>query len=186
MSVKKRVWDESFAATKVRLREPLWWYPAPVLISFALFAILTAHLTLSLAKRAGHPPDVVTLPAALSQEHSLWISVTPVANDLVITTATRQVFRWPLTSTDHHGIAEFKRWLTQSAHEEVQAVSVKNMISRGQMSLVIAADQTLKYSHLRPLLQIIASAGIAKYALETINPSNSTADRQISSSSHQR
>jgi hypothetical protein len=170
MTTKTRPWTEVYDEAKARLRTPLWWYPFPAVIAFGLITLLTAHLTLSTSVRMGHPTTLLSFPSEPRADGAIWFSVTPIGNDIVVASASRRVFRWPQNARNTEAAAAFIDWLRQRAQQEIEAAALLNRAHPVQATAVIAADQTLKFVHLRPILYALAEAGITHYGFETLNP----------------
>jgi hypothetical protein len=170
MTTKTRPWAEVYDEAKARLRTPLWWYPFPAVIAFGLITLLTAHLTLSTSARMGHPTTLLSFPSEPRADGAIWFSVTPIGNDIVVASASRRVFRWPQNARNTEAAAAFIVWLRQRAQQEIEAAALLNRARPVQATAVIAADQTLKFVHLRPILYALAEAGITHYGFETLNP----------------
>lgn len=161
---------EFYDDAKARLREPLWWYPFPAVIAFGLITVLIAHVALSTSIRMGHPATLLSFPSEARPDGAIWFSVTPMGNDIVVASASRRVFRWPQNARTTEPAAAFIDWLKLRSQQAVEAAALLNRASAVQATAVIAADQTLKYVHLRPILYALAEAGITHYGFETLNP----------------
>lgn len=184
MRVRARYWETRMAAAKERLREVIWWYPFPLLISFSLVLLLTAHVLFGTNPRAGNPADIIAFPATAQKDSSLWLSVTPIDKDIVVTTGDRKVFRW---RQDVRGMKELQPlivYLKARAASEIESAVLKGEASVAQTQAVIAADQRLKYLHVRPIIYALAAAGISQYAFETQNPVVATVDGQTDAPAH--
>lgn len=167
-------WQDYYRETINRLRSPLPWYPFPALISFGLAILLLAHVAVSTSRRMGHPTSLLNFPSTHHQAGAIWFSVTPINDEVVVATANRQVFRWPQNIRNIEPLGPFIAWLKEATYQEIEAAALLNRIEKKQTIAVIAADQTLKYSHLRPVLYALAQANVSKYGFETIvaNKSN--------------
>lgn len=170
MRVRTRYWETCIAGAKDRLREVIWWFPFPLLISFGLVLLLTAHIVFGTNPRAGSPADVIPLPAKAQQDSALWFSVTPIDDDIVVTTGDRKVFRWPQDVRGMKELQPFVAFLKQRAADEITSAVLAGQVRLSQSQAVIAADQRLRFVHIRPILYALAEAGISLYAFETQNP----------------
>ncbi len=167
MVAKRKLAFERAAVIKERLRKPTDWFPFPLIISFTLVLLLTSHVLFATNPRAGHPADVITLPATPQLDSTIWLSVTPVGGDIVVTSNKRKVFRWGQDTQNAADIVPFVTHLKDRVAEEVQSAALLGRMSPAQTVAVIAADQRLKYLHMRPVLYALAQAGIASYSFET-------------------
>jgi len=171
-----RLWSQRMQVVKERLREPLHWYPFPLLISFAVVLLLTAHVVFGTNPRMGNPANVMTFPSQPRHDSDIWMSVSPSGHDIVVTTSDRRVFRWRQDVANVAGLAPFVSYLKSRAADEVRAAALLKHAFRSQTSAVIAVDQSLKFLHVRPILYALAAAGISQYAFETQNPTVATSD----------
>lgn len=163
-------WAKAILGTKDRLREPLVWLPFPALISIGIVLILTAYILSGTNPRLGHPASVITLPSAPHRDGSIWFSITPIGDEVVVTTGDRQVFRWPLDVGDLSALKPFGEYLKQVVAHEIESAALSHKAYEHQTTAVIAVDQTLKFRHIRPVLYALADAGIARYGFETQSP----------------
>lgn len=173
MARKQRIWAEMLVTKAQRLREPLWWYPFPALLPFGLAMTLTAHLVFSTTTRLGHPAGVVAFPSEPRPDGPIWFTVTPVDGDIVVTTGDRKVFRWRQDSRSYKASSDFSRYLEEHVKLQVEAAALAMRATEQQSVAVIAADQHLRYLHMRPILYALAEAGITRYAFETQIPGRS-------------
>lgn len=167
--------QERLQALHGRLLEHLDWYPYPVFLSVLLVLVLTAHLLSGTNPRMGNPADIISFAAEQHQDSSLWMTVTPINGDIVVTTGDRQVFRWSqsLATADGasaRGFKEFLAYLRRRVNTEIAAAALLKRAMYTQTMAVVAADQRLKFLHLRPVLYAFAQAGITQYAFETLKP----------------
>lgn len=160
-------WRLAYVAKQLRLSEPLWWFPYPCLITMGLVLLLTGHLVMATNPRMGHPASLIEFPAAARPDSALWFSMTPIGQEIVITTNDRRVFRWPQQLTSAAPTQPFVDYLRRRVAEEIEAAALLKQALSTQTTVVIAADQRLRYLHLRPVIAALAAAGITSYALET-------------------
>lgn len=184
MRVKVKHWASRCEQVKIRLREPIWWFPYPLIISFALVMLLTAHSLFGTNPRVGNPADIIVFPSETMADSPLWMSVTPIGDEIVVTTGKRDVFRWPQDVKDLEALQPFIAHLKVRAAEEVEAAVLAQKVETSQTTAVIAADQRLKYLHIRPIIHALALAGISRYAFETKNPVMASQDDHGSPAAH--
>jgi hypothetical protein len=163
-------WSEACQRARSYASEPLAWYPYPAAISFFYVLLLTAHVIFGTTSRLGMPSDVITFPSDTRKDSAIWLSVTPIGKEIVVATADRKVFRWPQEVHGMEPLKPFIAYLKGAVAKEVEAAALQKAAFQHQTTAVIAADQRLKYLHVRPLLYAFAAAGIADYAFETQNP----------------
>ena len=167
MNQREEIWQHLIVALSERLREPLRWYPFPFIISFGLALIVTGHVIFSSNPRLGHPAHLITFAAEPQIDDGIWLSLSPLDQDLVVTTADRQVFRWPLNSHGGDDLQRLEHYLHTQVVRELESVALLNMAYRDQASVVLAIDQTLTFAHVRPVIHAIGRAGISRYSFET-------------------
>jgi hypothetical protein len=155
---------------KERLREPLHWFPYPFFLPFALILVFTAHIFFAINPRMGNPADILTFPAETHKDGPFWLSVTPIGDDVVVTTGDRKVFRWSQNVRSVADLHDLTEYLKKRVEDELLAVGLVGKASKSQTSAVLAVDQRLKYLHIRPIIYALAEAKITHYSFETNNP----------------
>lgn len=170
MRSRGKAWVARCEQVKNRLREPIWWFPYPLLISFGLVTLLTSHSLFGTNPRVGNPADIIVFPGETQKDSALWMSVTPIGEDVVVTTGNRVIFRWRQDIKDLKPLEPFIVHLKQQVAEEIETAVITQEARVSQATAVIAADQSLKYLHIRPIIHALAEAGISRYAFETKNP----------------
>jgi hypothetical protein len=161
-------WSDAYVATQQRLSEPLWWFPYPILIAIGMVLILTGHLVFAINPRMGHPASLINFPAQMRPDSAIWFSMTPIDHDIVITTNDRLIFRWPQDLTPAQTTQPFVAYLRRRVAIEIDSAALLKRAPNTPLTVVIAADQRLKYLHLRPVIAALAEAGITSYAFETL------------------
>jgi hypothetical protein len=167
---RHRIVDGYLNGMKLRLREPMWWFPLPLFISASLVMILTAHVISGTNPRTGNPADIITFPSEPRKDSALWMTITQMDEEIVVTTGDRRVFRWHQQVKTMEELAPFIKYLKERVAGEIESAALMKRAFTTQTSAVIAADQRLKFLHVRPLLYALAAAGISQYAFETQNP----------------
>ncbi len=175
MRPRRKYWAERAVAVRERLDEAVHWFPYPMLISFALVLIFTGHVLFGTNPRAGNPANIISFPSETRKDSAIWLSVTPIGDEIVVTTADRKVFRWRREVRSLSELKSFSAYLKGRVADEVQGAAMAKHALASQVSAVIAADQRLKYLHVRPIIYALAEAGISQYAFETQNPMVSVA-----------
>lgn len=164
------IWNSRIEATIERLREPIKWFPLPIMITSGLCLFLTAHILSGANPRAGHPANVMTFPAQPGRDSAIWMSVAPVGDEIVVTTADRQIFRWPQSTMDMPELGALVRHLKSIIANELEAAALAKRALKSQSTALIAADQNLAFHHIRPIISALSQAGISRYAFETLTP----------------
>jgi len=167
MGRRSRLWQQRCEAQKSRLEEGTGWFPYPFLIPVALAVIVLAKAMVGTNPRHGNPADLLKFDAQPATDASIWFSVTPIGRDIVVTTAERQVFRWPQQLKSDADLEPFTNFLKEKATQEAETTALTKKATNYQAVAVIAADQRLKYLHMKPILYALASARIRSYAFES-------------------
>ncbi len=170
MARRPKRWAERATAVRDRLDENLHWFPWPFFIAFGLVLILTGHILFGTNPRAGNPANIISFPSEPRKDSAIWISVTPIDDQIVVTTNDRKVFKWRQQVRTVEELGPFVGYLKARVASEIQAAALAKQGLRKQVTTVIAADQRLKYLHVRPIIYALAEAGISQYAFETQNP----------------
>jgi hypothetical protein len=168
--MKSRPWDACFAAKKERLSAPDSWFPYPLLLSFVFVLQFTAHTVFSTSARIGSPAEVIEFPGEESHVNTLWFAVTPVGDEIMVTTEDRKVFHWKQNVRSLESLSEFREFLKKKAKQTVFSSTLSKDALRKNTKAIIAADQRLKFLHLRPILYALAEAKIVQYGFETKIP----------------
>lgn len=163
-------WSSRYDSVSKRLKKPLWWFPYPCLLTFGLQLILTAHILFSTNPRIGQPAEVISYPSTPAKDSAIWLSITVQDKFTIVTTNDRKIFRWPATLRSTAELKDLTFYLRRRMVEEIQTASLVQRAMRSQTTVVIAADQSLKYNHIKPIIHALAQAGISNYAFETLNP----------------
>lgn len=170
MASKPKLWAERTNAVKDRLNADLHWFPIPMFIAFGLVLVLTGHILFGTNPRAGNPANIISFPSETRKDAAIWLSVTPIGDDIVVTTSDRKVFRWRQQARTTAELGMFVSYLKKRVADEIEGAALAKKALKTQASAVIAADQRLKYLHIRPIIYAFAEAGISHYAFETQNP----------------
>jgi hypothetical protein len=163
-------WDELIEAKKQRLRAGGGWFPYPLLLSFVLVILFTSHAVFGTAPRLGNPANLLTFQGEPFKMGTIWFSVTPIDDEIVVTTEDRKVFRWSQHVRKLDEIKPFTDYLVAKSREAVLSSTLAKDGLKRSTKAVIAADQRLKYLHFRPILYALAAAKITKYGFETRTP----------------
>jgi hypothetical protein len=122
------------------------------MVSFGLILLLTGRVLFGTNPRMGHPADIITFPSETRPDGAIWLSMTPIGDDIVVTTADRKVFRWKADVKSLDDLRDLRDYLKEVVQREVEAAALSGRAYLHQTTAVIAADQRLKFLHVRPLL----------------------------------
>lgn len=166
-SRRKQLWVSRIDAQKSRMADGVGWFPFPFLIPVGLAVVVLVKSMIGTNPRHGNPADILPFNAAPAQEASIWFSVTPIGREIVVTTAERQVFRWPQQLKDNAALQPFTDWLKKKVANEIETTALSKKTSSYQTTAVIAPDQSLKFLHVKPILYALAEARVRSYAFES-------------------
>ncbi|MCX6127836.1 MAG: hypothetical protein NTX25_02080 [Proteobacteria bacterium] len=170
MSIKNsrnQSWLEALLALKERLQEPVLWFPFPALIAFGLVIILRGHLLTGLNPRLGARVDVIEKIAPNLPDGGIWLGIYEENGLIVVVSSDRRRFSWSVSSLNIKDIDPLISYLQNRVKKEAYSTAIKMESNLTRTTAVLAVDQKLKYSHLRPVIYALAEARIAKYGFET-------------------
>ncbi len=167
MTKKFDIINGSFRRLKLRTDENIIFFPFLFFISFQFVFILTTHIINGSNPRAGNPSNPIEYQTNSFPDVPLWFSVTPIGDEIVVTTAQRKVFKWKQANQDLEPLRTFMLDLKEMAETEIKSVSLSNRFKTEKTTALIAADRHLTYAHLKPIILVLAEIGIRNYAFET-------------------
>jgi hypothetical protein len=150
-------------------------------IGLGLNLIIASFFLPSINPRLGNPSVPFEFDGEPMEDSHIWFSITPIDNELVITTYDRKVFRWPLVVKNHSEIQNFIDYLKTATNTQITNATLSMDTNPNNFAVIISADQKLKFIHIRPILYALAEARISKYAFEV---RSSTTAENTSTSSH--
>jgi hypothetical protein len=160
-----------FYETKVRLsdrlEENVTGFPFVAIISFGFALVFVGIVLPSLNARVGSPAQPITWEAKAQKEGAIWLAVKVVDDEILITTGDRKIFRLPKRIDSPKALEQFSKYISSTLEQEVKRAVLANEILKNELTVVISADQRLKYLHVRPVINVLAEAGITNFAFET-------------------
>jgi len=166
-NVDHKPWVLAILNMKERLNEPLYWYPFPAMIGFALVLILGGHLLTDLNPRLGARVDVIPFEATRHEDGGIWLGIYQKNQRIHVVTADRRKFSWPIEANVAQDIEPLITYLKKRVQKEVYGTALKMEPNLTKTTAVIAVDQHLRYGHLRPIIYALAEARISRYGFET-------------------
>jgi hypothetical protein len=162
------MWRLAVEEQKNRLGEAVNWFPYPAFIALGLISVFFGHLLFDLNPRIRIQADVISFDSDMGKDGGIWLSIYLKGENIVVETDDRQQFSIPINmSQDDKSMSALTDYLKQAAVDASVDVVLRSQIDSLQASVTIAADQHLKYIHLRPIFAAMAQAGISRYAFET-------------------
>ena len=163
---------------KDRLETFQGWFPYPALLAFGLVLMLSCHLLNIVNHRVGQPANLINLPARAENEGSLYMSLRIYHDQLYVRMGDQSVFMFPQRITSVDDLSELRQYLQQWSERTIVKAAIANAIEESMLHVVIAADQRLKYLHVRPIINLLAEVGITNYSFETSMTDLATAENQ--------
>jgi len=167
---RTHAWDKCFEDKKERLRQPESWFPYPVLLSVLLILHFTSQVLFNTSSRMGSPAEVIELDSKPTATTTLWFSVTPINDEIVVISDDHKIFRWKQDVRNKDDLKEFRDFLKTKTKAVVLSATMAKEKLKSKTRAIIAADQRLKYLHIRPIIYALAEAGISQYGFETKIP----------------
>lgn len=159
--------NQTFDRLSIRLRENPLFFPFLYFISFQLVLILTAYILSGSNPRAGNPSNPIEFQTEPFPDVPLWFSVTPIGDEIVVTTSDRKIFKWKQSNQDIGPLKGFMEEMKRTIETEVRSVSLSGILRPEKSTAVIAVDRHLTYAHIIPIIVALSEVGIRNYALET-------------------
>lgn len=155
---------------KARVGRDFTWFPFASLVPFGLLLILTGHLLPSLNVRLGSPAHLIELAGPPSPEGAIWFSLSVRDQFVIVTTDDRTIIKWPVNATTTEALAGLKHYLLEKQKRVFVATALAKRVSLSESLVIISADSSLKYRHVRPVIYLLAQLGLSNYAFETTQP----------------
>ena len=124
------------------------------------------HLLTDLNPRLGARVDVIP-ETDRQQDGSIWLGVYEQNNRVVIVTADRKKFSWEANAVDTETFAPLIKYLRRKTIKEAKSTALKMESSLTRSTAILAIDQRLRYSHIKPILYALSEAKISQYGFET-------------------
>lgn len=157
----------AFTRSAERLNDLLIYFPFALLFPLGIGLLLTAHIMSGVNYRAGNPSNPIDYHTPPISGVPLWLSVTPINDDIVVTTSQGEIFMWPQELHDLSKLQPLTAYLRQKSKLEIQSAALLNRREQNRHLVVISADRQVTFAHLKPIIFAMADAGISNYALET-------------------
>ena len=167
-TTKKQLYWQIAVINKIsRLKQGHSWTLVPAFISLSFVTILIGHLLPSVNPRLGNMAKTIPFSATVQQDGSMWISIFPLKEDIVVITSDRKKFIWPKQKAPQEALLPFQEYLKEKVQHESLATGLSMQANLTRTSVVLAVDQRLKYAHILPIIYALARAGISRYGFET-------------------
>lgn len=165
----------SISAKKDRLQSICYWGFYPIFLSSLYLCISLSHTLSTLNPHMDHRTHVPELSAkqlpistgATNTFHGIWLSVHSIPNGILIQLPGEPDLIW---NRSPQTIADVSTNLTKYLKKRVQDLYLKTTLSQRvtleDAMVKIAADRTLQYGDVAPVLDALATAGLSQYAFE--------------------
>lgn len=164
---QNKKWASAVERQFSRLNDRQTLFPYPAAVSFGLALILFTHFSLELNPRLGNPVEALPFATEQNEIGNLWFSVYVRDEKLVIRTLDRRLFKIPLNEFSIEDFSEFQAYLEEYIREKTMESAVSFDFEIRNTTAVFSVDQRLRYTHIRPLIYILAKVGITRYGFET-------------------
>jgi biopolymer transport protein ExbD len=151
----------------VRLRENLSkgerGVPVALFIPVGFIALLMVFVALETNQRIKSLASPMTLEGEPAKETSLWYSIAPVEDGLLIAGNDGQSFN---VSATGEGYQEFENHLMERRKQLISDLTLANRMDGNSTFVILSVDEQLTYAQVRPVVYSLAKAGITKYGFE--------------------
>ncbi|MBI2603819.1 MAG: hypothetical protein HYW48_12270 [Deltaproteobacteria bacterium] len=158
------------AEIKSRIGRDFTWFPFVGLLAFGLLLVLTGHLLPKLNVRWGSPATLIELAGPPSPEGAIWFSLSVRDEFVIATTEDRTVLHWHVDAQTTEALGELRNYLKERQKSIFLATALAKRVSVSEPLVIISADSSLKYKHVRPVIYLLAQLGFSHYAFETKQP----------------
>lgn len=159
--------ENFFATQRIRLRGETTWELLPAGICFTLAMLLIGHLLPGLNPRLGNRANITPLEAELEPDGSVWLGMFIKDDIFHIQTSERNTLKFSVQDLNKSILPQLVTYLELRREKEITLLGSSLSYKPFRSNIVIAADQSLKYVHLRPVINSIAAAGYRRYSFET-------------------
>ncbi len=157
---------------RLRLKRDGSWFPFVGLLSFVMVAVYAGYVLPTANPRTGSPIHPIEQKGTPTANNAIWFTLSKSDPYILATTDDRKTFRWHIETKSVDELKPFKEHL----EEQVRMITFMSVISKRvykrQLMVVIAADRSLLYKHVRPVIYMLAQIGLTHYAFETSRPSS--------------
>ncbi len=150
-----------------RLDQHQTWFPYPIMIPFGLMLAIYGVVLGTFHFRGGMPSQPIHLEGEATSESSLWFSLSAKGEDLLIVSRDRQTMTVPLALKGMEVLHPFSRMIEEELEKVIESAAVSRKVYSDEISVIFSVDESLRYAHLQPLIQVLANQGITNYAFET-------------------
>lgn len=162
-----RTWVIAISKLRERLEESVQWYPFPAMIGFILVMILGGHLLTDLNPRLGARVDVLPLDSQNHPDASIWLGIYESQGKIHVVTADRRKFSWQQDAVKPQDFKKLIHYLQEKTIKEKKSTALKMESNMIRSTAIIAVDQRLRFSHMKPIIYALAEANISRYGFET-------------------
>lgn len=174
---------ERLSLSSQRLKENDQWYALPALLGFWLVLVLAIFLLPELNPRLGSlSSPLVFATDKQASFNSLRLELTLVSGKVRVVTSDRFAFEWLADSENSRGSEEFQNYFKEKSKQIIHKAALAKGIALDEFSVLISADQGLRYYHVRPVLFALSENGFSRYGFETLIPSSDLSNELVQES----
>lgn len=156
------------ALRKRSIREATEWFPLPALIALGLALVLSGHLIPGLNPRLGNMAQIPILKGPSQLDSTIWLSVYPRGDAIVVTTADRRSFSYS-RRTDKLELKELIGYLQMRTRNLALSSNLAMELSPFHTVVNLAVDKSIPFGEFRPIIYALAAAKISNYSFETLS-----------------
>lgn len=171
MSIERMVpIERTIERCRERHEDPPFWYPWPLFLSFGLVLVIAGFVLKTINPKHGYSGSLITLEAENSKSGSIWFALTLRGDDLIVMTEERTTLTFPRKFDSADDLRPLTEYLRKKVDQRIEKLGLARRGTINDALVVIAADERLRFAHVRPVLQALAEARITNYAFETMKP----------------
>jgi hypothetical protein len=140
---------------------------AVTLIPFMGVIVLSLYTSLETNTRLHANGKPMEYPAAQTNDHAMWLSVSVKGGKVIVTTSGVENFLWPESGPSDEDLAPLKAYLSERAKKLVNDTVRVGQLTPQNHTAVIAMDHSMTFHHVRPIIYALGNAGFSRYGFET-------------------
>jgi hypothetical protein len=158
---------QTFDRMRDRLSTGIDWFPFPAFILFAVVLVIIGKALPGLNPKTGSRAQLLRYEASDPHRPSIPISISPLEDDLLVTTRNSVKFRIPAVNPTRQQLQPLADYLRAEASDRIVSLVILDRHFPSQTWAILSVDERLKFDHLRGIITALAEAGISSYSFET-------------------
>ena len=153
-----------------RLRIPIFWFPLPAFISLGLCMVLYVQIQYGFNPMRGLELSFPEAQGEEIQETSIMYSVFLHEDELVLINQSRRAIVLPKAIKSDNELIDFTKDLEKQIQKKLVDGIVARRITGAELTVIFMIDDSLRYAHIRPILQALAIVKVSNYGF-AVRPS---------------